>query len=138
MTNDIGHTRTRTARRTSRAITVAAGVAGSLLLWVIEVPWLGLDLAVRQGDTVQRVGAAAVTAAALIAGLAAWALLAVLERTVRRPVLTYRIIASIALILSLAGPLGSGVDTGSRLALAGMHLTVGIAAIVGLPSRRAC
>lgn len=138
MTNDIGHTRTRTARRTSRAITVAAGVAGSLLLWVIEVPWLGLDLAVRQGDTVQRVGAAAVTAAALIAGLAAWALLAVLERTVRRPVLTYRIIASVVLILSLAGPLSSGVDTGSRLALAGMHLTVGIAAIVGLPSRRDC
>ncbi|GAA1752341.1 DUF6069 family protein [Luedemannella helvata] len=138
MTNDIGHTRTRTARRTGRAITVAAAVAGSLLLWVIEVPWLGLDLAVRQGDTVQRVGPAAVTAAALVAGLAAWALLAVLERTVRRPVLTYRIIASIVLVLSLAGPLGSGVDTPSRLALAGMHLTVGIAAIVGLPARRDC
>jgi len=76
--------------------------------------------------------------AALIAGLAAWGLLALLERTIRRPVPTYRVIASIVLILSLAAPLGSGVDTSSRLVLLGMHLTVATALIVGLPGRRNC
>jgi hypothetical protein len=44
-----------------------------------------------------------------------------------RPVRIYRIIASIVLIFSLAGPVGSGVDTSSRLVLLGMHLTVGAA-----------
>ncbi|MEJ3742556.1 DUF6069 family protein [Actinomycetes bacterium KLBMP 9797] len=140
MTNDIRHTDTTrtTARRTGRAITVAAAAAGALLQWAVNDPWAGLDLAVRQGDGVQHVGPAAVAVTALIAGLAAWGLLALLERTIRRPVLTYRISASIVLILSLAGPLGSGVDTSSRLVLLGMHLTVGAALIIGLPGRRTC
>jgi hypothetical protein len=71
---------------------------------------------------------------ASIAGLAAWGLLAVLERTVRRPERTYRTIASIVLLLSLAGPLG-GAGAGDRMALLGLHLTVGVALIVGLPGR---
>src|SRR3954466_58700 len=111
MTNDmkqIGMTRT-TARRTGRAITVAAGAAGALLLWVVNDPWAGTDLAVRQGDATQHIGPAAVVGAALIAGLAAWGLLALLERTVRRSARTFRITALIVLALSLAGPLGSGV-----------------------------
>ena len=98
----------------------------------------GIDLAVRQGDGARHIGPAAVVVAALIAGLAAWGLLALLERTIRRPVPTYRVIASIVLILSLAAPLGSGVDTSSRLVLLGMHLTVATALIVGLPGRRNC
>ncbi|MGR6322687.1 DUF6069 family protein [Micromonospora soli] len=140
MTNDTQQTNTTrtTARRTGRAITVAAGAAGALLLWVVNDPWAGIDLAVRQGDTTQHIGPAAVVAAALIAGLAALGLLALLERIVRRPARTFRIIASIVLVLSLAGPLGSGVGTSSRLALLGMHLTVGAALIIGLPGRRNC
>jgi hypothetical protein len=140
MTNAIKHidtTRT-TARRTGRAITVAAGAAGALLLWAVNDPWGGIDLAVRQGDGVRHIGPAAVVVAALIAGLAAWGLLALLERTIRRPVLTYRIIASVVLILSLAAPLGSGADTSSRLVLLAMHLTVAAALIIGLPGRRNC
>jgi hypothetical protein len=122
------------ARRAGRAITVAAGAAGSLLLWTVD-RWGGIDLTVRQGDTVQQVGPVAVTVAAVLAGLAAWALLAILERTVSRPGRTFRIIASSVLLISLAGPL-AGTDTGSRLALLGMHLTVGLALILGLPNRR--
>jgi hypothetical protein len=137
MTNDIQCTATNTtARRTGRAITVVAAAAGALLLWTVDGPWAGLDLAVRRGDTTQYIGPAAVALTALVAGLAAWGLLALQERTVRRPVRTYRIIASIVLILSLAGPLGSGVDTGSRLVLLAMHVTVGTALIIGLPGRR--
>ena len=140
MTNDMQQTdMTRTtARRTGRAITVAAGAAGALLLWVVNDPWAGIDLAVRQGDATQHIGPAAVVGAALIAGLAAWGLLALLERTARRSARTFRITALIVLVLSLAGPLGSGVGTSSRLVLLGMHLTVGVALIIGLPGRRNC
>ncbi|WP_345625081.1 DUF6069 family protein [Rugosimonospora acidiphila] len=140
MTNAIKHldlTRT-TARRTGRALTVIAAAAGALLLWAVNDPWGGNDLAVRQGDGARHLGPAAVVVAALIAGLAAWGLLALLERTIRRPVLPYRIIAAIVLILSLVAPLGSGVGTSSRLALLGMHLTVGAALIIGLPGRQNC
>jgi hypothetical protein len=143
MTNDIRNITTdtatdTTARRTGRAITVVAAAAGALLLWTVDGQWAGLDLAVRQGDTIQHIGPAAVALTALVAGLAAWGLLALLERTVRRPVRTYRIIASIVLVLSFAGPLGSGVDTSSRLVLLAMHVTVGAALIIGLPGRRNC
>ncbi|MEV4810985.1 DUF6069 family protein [Micromonospora avicenniae] len=140
MTNDTMRTDTTrtTARRTGRAITVAAGAAGALLLWVVNDPWAGNDLAVRRGDTTQHIGPVAVVVAALIAGLAAWGLLALLERTVGHPVRTFRIIALVVLVLSLAGPLGSGVGISSRLALLAMHLTVGAALILGLPGRRNC
>jgi hypothetical protein len=140
MTNDIRYaattTTTTTARRTGRAITVVAAAAGALLLWTVDGPWAGLDLAVRQGDTTRHIGPAAVVLTALVAGLAAWGLLVLLERTVRRPVRTYRIIASIVLLLSSAGPLGSGVGTGSRLVLLAMHVTVAAALFIGLPGRR--
>lgn len=146
MTNDMRHIDTMkttvttgtTARRTGRAITVVAGATGALLLWAVNDPWAGIDLAVRQGDATRHIGPAAVVVTGLIAGLAAWGLLALLERTVRRPARTFRIIALIVLVLSLAGPLGSGVGTSSRLVLLGMHLTVGAALIIGLPGRRNC
>jgi hypothetical protein len=140
MTNDMQRTDTTrtTSRRTGRALTVAAGAVGALLLWVVNDPWADIDLAVRQGDATQHIGSAAVMVTALIAGLVAWGLLALLERTVRRPARTFRITALIVLVLSLAGPLGSGVGTSSRLVLLGMHLTVGTALIIGLPGRRDC
>jgi len=127
-----------TRRRTGRALTIAAGAAGALLLWVVDDPWAGIHLVVRQGDATRHIGPAAVVVTALVAGLAAWGLLALLERTVARPARTFRIIALVVLVLSLAGPLGSGADTSTRLALLGMHLTVGAALIIGLPCRRPC
>lgn len=127
-----------TARRTGRAITVAAGAAGALILWAVNDPWGGIDLAVRQGGTRQHIGPVAVVLTALLAGLAAWGLLALLERRGRRPVRTFRIIAVVVLLLSLAGPLGSGDGLSSTLVLLAMHLTVGAALIIGLPGRRGC
>jgi hypothetical protein len=138
MTTDTKQTNPTTTRRTGRALTVVGEATGALLLWAVNDPWAGLDLVVRQGDTTRQIGPAAVVVTALLAGLAAWGLLALLERTVRRPARTFRIIALVVLAISLAGPLGSGVDTSSRLVLLGMHLTVGAALIIGLPRRCAC
>jgi hypothetical protein len=138
MTTDTKQTQPTTTRRTGRALTVMGGATGALLLWAVNDPWAGLDLVVRQGDTTRQIGPAAVVVTALLAGLAAWGLLALLERTVRRPARTFRIIALAVLAVSLAGPLGSGVDTSSRLVLLGMHLAVGAALIIGLPRRCAC
>ena len=135
MTNETQRTSTD-PQRAGRAITVAAGAASCLLLWAINGPLTGHDLAVQQGDTRQQIGPVAVVATALVAGLVAWALLAALERFTRRPIRIYRIIALVVLVVSLAGPLDSGAGTSSRLALLGMHLTVGAALIIGLPSRR--
>jgi hypothetical protein len=111
-------------------------VASALILWAVNDPWGGIDLAVRQGGTVQQVGPVAVAVTALLAGLAAWALLAVLEKTVRRPARTYRIIASVVLALSLLGPLGAGIGISCKLVLLAMHLTVGAILVIGLPGRR--
>jgi hypothetical protein len=138
MTTDTKRTDPTTTRRTGRALTVAAGATGALLLWAVNDLWAGIDLVVRQGDTIRQIGPAAVVVTALVAGLAAWGLLALLERTVSRPARTFRIIALTVLAMSLAGPLGSGVDTSSRVVLLGMHLTVGAALIIGLPCRRPC
>ena len=129
---------TKQMKRTGRAITVGAGAIGSLLLWALNDPWAGVDLTVRQGGGTRQVGPVAVVAAALIAGLAAWGLLALLERTVQRPVRAFRIVALLVLALSTAGPLGGGVGVDGTLALLGMHLTVGAALIVGLPGRHDC
>jgi hypothetical protein len=136
MTNNTS--RTITARRTGRAITVTAGAVGALLIWAINDPWAGTELTVRQGASTQHIGPAAIVVTALVAGLAAWGLLALLERTASRPIRMFRIVALIVLVLSLAGPLGSGVGTSSQIALLGMHTTVGAALILGLPGRRDC
>ncbi len=138
MTNETHTAATTPARTAGRAITVAAGTAGALLLWAVDGPWAGTDLAVRQGNSVQHIGPVAVFLTALLSGLAAWGLLALLERTTRRPARIYRIVATVILLISLAGPLGSGIGIGSKLGLLAMHLTVGLALIIGLPGRRNC
>ena len=114
-----------TNKLAGRAITVVAATTAALLLWTVNPPIPGI-------------GAVAVVATALLAGLAAWGLLTLLERTVRRPVRTYRIIALVVLALSLAGPLGYDASLSGRLALVAMHVTVGAALIIGLPGRQSC
>jgi hypothetical protein len=112
---------------------VLGAVAVALAVWAAAVPLAGTELTVRVNGTSQPVGAGAVVATSLLAGLAGWALLAVLERFGRRPRRTWTVIAVAVLVLSLAGPLGSGVNTVSATVLAGMHLAVGAVLITTLP-----
>jgi hypothetical protein len=61
----------------------------------------------------------------LLAGLAGWGLLALLERFTTRARRTWIVIALVVLVLSLAaGPLG-GVTAGAKVALACLHLAAG-------------
>src|SRR5262245_1442006 len=87
----------------------------------------GIDFAVRQGSSIIHVGPVAVALATVLAGLAAWALLALLKN---RGV--WIAIALAVLVISLVGPLGAQ-NPGAGVGLAAMHMTVGIIVILGLP-----
>jgi hypothetical protein len=131
--------RAATPRHTSRvrihrALIVVGAVAAALAAWALAGPLAGIDLAVGP-DGEQTVEAGAVIAGSLVSGLMAWALLAVLERTMRRPVRAWVITAIVALLLSLSGPLGAA-DTASKLALIGLHLVVASVLIPGLARSR--
>jgi hypothetical protein len=125
-----------------RVLTVAGAVAAPLALWVVTGPVTGLDPSAEMGGEVQRVGAGPVIAGSLIAGLAAWGLLALLERVTGRPGRVWTVIALVALVLSMTGPLGDAADGASMAVLAAMHLVVAAILIPGLgrsarPSRAA-
>lgn len=115
-----------------RALTVAAAALAALALWTLTGPIAGLDPSAETGGRTQPIGAGAVAAASLLAGLAAWALLALLERTAARPRRTWTAIAAAVLVLSLAGPLGGAADAASAGVLAAMHLLVGGVLTAGL------
>ncbi|SBT41079.1 DUF6069 family protein [Micromonospora auratinigra] len=125
----------RPVRRYRRALTVLAATLATLAVWVVAVPLAGVDLVARSGATEQTVAPAAVGVATLLAGLAGWGLLALLERlTVRaRPVWTG--IALLVLLVSLLGPIGSGVGTAATVTLVGMHLVAAAVLVPLLPRR---
>jgi hypothetical protein len=109
------------------------GAAGAALaVWVIAVPLAGTDLTVRVNGETQSIEPGSVVTSTLIAALVGWALLAVLERVVRRPRRTWTINAIVAFAISLAGPLTSGADATTTITLIGMHLAVAAVLIPGL------
>ncbi|GAA3931120.1 hypothetical protein GCM10023085_10640 [Actinomadura viridis] len=119
-------------RAARRALTVAGAAAAALALWALAGPAAGIDLTVGSGGTARTVGAGAVITSALVAGLAAWALLASMERFLRAPARVWTTIAAVVLVLSLAGPFTAGAGTAGTLVLGGLHLLVGAVLIPGL------
>jgi hypothetical protein len=125
-----GRSRTRRARGSA----VLAATGAGLLGWAVAVPVAGVHLTVRLGSaaTSQHIGPAAVVIACLLAGLAGWALLALLERQTPRAAVIWTAVAVVVLVVSLlAGPLG-GVTTAAKIALACLHLLFAAVLIVGL------
>lgn len=116
----------RPTRRRARALVVLGAAAAALAVWVVAVPLAGVDLAVRNGATEQPVGPGAVAVSALLAGLAAWALLAVLERFTRRARPVWTGVAVAVLLVSMLAPLGGGVGAAAKLTLALMHLAAAL------------
>jgi hypothetical protein len=108
-------------------------MAATLAVWVFA-NLTGVDITVRSGaaDATQQVGAASVAIASLLAGLAAWGLLATLERLARRPRTAYARIALAALIVSLSGPVALGATTAAAATLVCVHLTAAAVLIPGM------
>jgi hypothetical protein len=125
-----------TSRRRVRAVAVAASVVAALLIWTIAVPVAGVDLKAPDGPgstELQPVPVYAVIATSLLASLAGWALLAVLEKFAARARTIWAVAAVVVLLISYGGPLlGTGVPTGSRITLALMHTAVGLILIPAL------
>lgn len=116
-------------------LTVIGAPAAALAVWALAVPVAGTTLTVRMGDGTQPVGPAPVVVASLLAGLAGWTLLAVLERFAPRPARIWTITALIVLALSLFGPAGSAVGIVATLVLILLHLIVGAVLVPGLARR---
>lgn len=117
------------------ALTVVGAPVTALVVWTVAVPLAGATLAVRMGGGTQTVGPLSVVATSLVAALAGSLLLMVLERRTARPDRVWRVITLAVLVLSLAGPLGSGAGAAAVLTLPLLHLIVG-AMLVAMPARR--
>jgi hypothetical protein len=116
--------------RVRRGLIVAGATGAALVVWALVNPIGGIDVAVHSGGSVRHIGATAVAVTGMLAGLAGWGLLAVFERTMKRPHRAWTVIATVVFVLSLAGPLGA-IGTGATLGLMCMHLAV---AAVLIPS----
>lgn len=112
-------------RRKARLVAVVAAVLTVLVVWALAKLAVS-DL--RQpafGAKPQQLNAAIVVVAASIGSLLGWSGMALLEHLTSRPRRFWAMIAPVALLISLAGPLsGHGVSGGNRLALVLMHLAV--------------
>ena len=120
-------------RHTARPVAVALGVLAALAVWGVSELVFGVN--VRQpafGTGVpQDLTAGPVVVASVVAGLAAWLVLAGLERLTRHARAAWVALATLVLAASLGAPLsGRGIDGESRLVLALLHLTVGTLLIV--------
>jgi hypothetical protein len=114
----------RTRRRT-RALAVVAAAAATFTVWTIARPVAGTDLLVDTGAGPTTVTPTAVVLSTLVAGLAAWAVLALAERVLRRAAEVWSWIAGAVLAVSLLGPIGSAVGGGTTVALVAMHVAAG-------------
>lgn len=119
------------ARRLTAVIAAALAAAG---VWAVAGPLAGIQLMARASAhaPAQQVGPASVIAVSLLAGLAAWALLALLERHASHPRRTWTTVAAAVLVISLAGPLTAGRGLATVTALCGMHLAVGAVLILAM------
>jgi hypothetical protein len=119
--------------RGHRAATVLGAVGAAAAAWAVLTQLGEVDLAA--GSPPVTVGLAQVVLTAAVAGAAGWALLAALERWTSAPRRTWRIVAVIALVISLAGPLTTAAGLPALGGLVTLHVVVGAALITGFGAR---
>jgi hypothetical protein len=119
--------------RGHRAATVLGVVGAAAAAWAVLTQLGEVDLAA--GSPPVTVGLAQVVLTAAVAGAAGWALLAALERWTSAPRRTWRIVAVIALVISLAGPLTMAAGLPALGGLVTLHVVVGAALISGFGAR---
>ena len=88
---------------------------------------------IEAGPTAQAVGPASIVFAVLVAGLAAWGVLALLERFTKTSDRTFAVVGWTVLVLSLLGPVLTGAVGVVLVVLLAMHLVTGATLVIGLP-----
>ncbi len=118
----------------TRALGVGGAVLAAVAVWVVAVPLFGVHLLVRFGSgAAETVGVDYVVGASVIASLAGWGLLAMLERRTSRARSIWTVVAIVVLLVSLSLPLSVAATTASKIVLALMHVA---AAAVLIPVLR--
>ncbi|MFE2644765.1 DUF6069 family protein [Streptomyces nigra] len=119
--------------RARRAVACALAAVAPVLVWLVADPLLGHRLRITDGDRTLDIGAGPIVSVALLASLAGWALLAALERSgVRRARAVWTGVAVAVLVVSFLPLTGDGMDAGTRVTLALMHMAVAVVLIPGL------
>jgi hypothetical protein len=120
-------TMVRGSRRRSSAGVVAAAAVVAVAIWTLA-RLLDVELTVGKGADARPVGVAGVLVTAVLAGLAAWGVHALLAR--RGVARWWPFVGSTALAISVIGPtwLADGL---AAVVLIGMHLAVGTVLIAG-------
>jgi hypothetical protein len=128
--------RTTPPRRTAkmrRLAGAAAAAAAALTVWLIVRYGAGLYLHAPAFGPTQRpttVSGGFAVVVAVLAALAGWGLVELLEAKACHPRRAWLVTAPVVLVVSLSAPLsGHGVTSSDRLALICMHLAVGAALI---------
>lgn len=124
-------------RHNTRWLTVLAAMSAASLLYAIAGPILGINLEVRVGTGVQTVEGLTVVVSSLVVGLAGWGLLTVLRKLTAHGSTSWRVVASLVLVVSLLGPLGA-TSLAAGAVLIAMHLVVGGLLLGALPYRPHC
>jgi hypothetical protein len=112
----------RASARQMRALAIVAAIVANVVILAIARVVNGEFPMVTQGNDDQTVGFAQVVVVTGLAGLVAWGVLALLERTTSRATAIWTAIAVVVFVLSLTGPLGNAVDASSKAVLTCMHI----------------
>jgi len=107
---------------TSRPLAVVAAIVINIVILTIGRLVNGEFPVAKVGSDDQTIGYVPVILVTAVVGLVAWGLLALLVRTTSRPALIWIVIAVVIFLLSLTGPLGSGVGTSSKVVLFLLHV----------------
>lgn len=120
-----------TQRRIIRLLSIPAAALAALIVWLIEVPVLGIGLAAVTGaGTPMTIDAAMTAVVAGFVAIPAWLVLAAFEKWTRHPVRWFVITAAVVLAISALGPLG-GTSPAAVAGLAVLHV-VTAATVVGV------
>jgi hypothetical protein len=114
----------------ARALCAGGGALSAALVWIVEVPLLGIHLNFRFGaGHVQTIAVGEVIGVAVAASLLGWLLLALLERRTPHARLLWTATALVVLAASLALPLTAATATSAVAGLIVLHMAVGAAVI---------
>ncbi|SEC04174.1 hypothetical protein SAMN04489844_1561 [Nocardioides exalbidus] len=118
-----------------RGLTVVAAPVAAVAAWAVLTAVPGADLVVDPGAaSAQTVGAVPVVVISVVAALAGWGVLALLERyAASRATRVWRAGAAVVLLVSLVPLLAPGTtDTGTRVSLAALHALVTGVVVLGM------